>query len=150
VELRRALLLFAIVLGLAAVATSFSRPAKRDDDKAPAAPSGASGTPTVSPGRDETRRALISFSSFGQPRTRVLTANQAATVTVEVARPGQVQLSGMGMTAVAEPLTPARFEVLENRVGRYPVRFTPTGARRETRLVGALQVLPDRFDEASP
>jgi hypothetical protein len=150
VELRRALLLFAIVLGLAAVATSFSRPAKRDDDKVPARPGGASGTPTVSPRQDETRRALISFSSFGRPRTGVLTANQAATVAVEVARPGQGQLSGLGMTAVAEPLTPARFEVLENRVGRYPVRFTPSGASAETRTVGALRVVPDPFEEASP
>ena len=133
-QLRRALLLFAVVLGLAAVATSFSRPAKHD------------GAPGRSPARESTppasavAPAQISFSTTAKPRTQLLAANSAATVTVEVARPGQVELAGLGQTAAAEPPTPARFEVLESQAGRYKVRFTPA-TDTEARTLGTLLIV---------
>ena len=139
-ELRRALLLFAIVLGLAAIATSFSRPAKRADDSVTEAPQIERGAPTASPRPAREPPALISFSASGEPRTRRLFVNQHATVTVEVVRPGQVELAGLGLTAAADPLTPARFDVFESRAGRYLVRFIPARSNEE-RTVGALQIV---------
>jgi hypothetical protein len=141
-ELRRALLLFAIVLGLAAIATSLSRPAERKEDKAAAPTPVAPRTPTVNPRRTGAEPAVVSFSSAGKPRTRLLAANQPGTVFVEVLRPGQVELAGLGLTATAEPLTPARFEVLESRPGRYLVRFSPARTS-EQRTVGALRIVQD-------
>ncbi len=135
VQLRRALLLFAVVLGLAAIATSFSRPAKRDGG-APDRSQAQSGTP----GANAAKPAQISFSTTAKPRTQLLTADSAATVTVEVARPGQVELAGLGQTAGAEPLTPALFEVLESQPGRYKVRFTPA-TDTEARTLGVLQIV---------
>jgi len=130
VKLRRALLLFAVVLGLAAIVVSFSRPAKRDVGSSD--PSQAQ--------RSTAEPELISFSATAQPRTQRLAANRAAAVTVEVTRTGQVDVPGLGLTAAAEPLTPARFDVLESQAGDYTVRFTPA-ADSEARTVGTLKIV---------
>jgi len=137
VELRRALLLFAVVLGLAAIATSVSRPAERGGDEAS---DPGRRTPTAGPRRTALQPALISFATTATPRERRLAVNRPATVTVEVARAGQVELAGLGLTAEAQPLTPARFDVLERRPGRYKVRFTPAAASSETHTVGTVEV----------
>ena len=61
-------------------------------------------------------------------------------MTVKVTAPGQVELEGLGLSAAAEPLTPARFEVLADRPGRHPVRFAPTQGD-EARSVGVLRIV---------
>lgn len=139
-ELRRALLLFAIVLGLAAIVTAVARPperAQRDEGGSdrPAEPA----TPAATPFPDDDAPASISFSAT-EPRTRRLEAGRAATVTVKVPARGQVELATLGLNAAAEPLTPARFEVLESRPGRHEIRFTPARGA-EARSVGALQIV---------
>ena len=139
VELRRALLLFAIVLGLAAIVTSISRPterAKRSDGSGDAV---RPATPTANPGRDPLKAAQVSFSA-AEPAARRLEVGRPATVTVKAAVPGQVEVEGLGLSAPAEPLTPARFEVLAARPGQHPVRFTPVGGGA-TRSAGTLRVV---------
>jgi len=135
VHLRRALLLFAIVLGLAALTASLSRPRDRSEPpperSAPAAPQERAES---APGE----RGLT-FSAGGPPRTRVLSRGRAATVTVSVDQAGQVSLDGLGLVAAAEPLTPASFPVHVDARGRYPVLFTPAG-ENEPRRVGTLAV----------
>jgi hypothetical protein len=140
-ELRRALLLFAIVLGVAAIVTSLSRPAKHRDDATSDPPRTGVGTPTVNPRPAREEPAVISFSASGKSRTRRLFVSRHATVMVEVARPGQVELAGLGLTSPAEPLTPARFDVFATRAGRYAVRFLPARST-EARTVGVLRVIP--------
>jgi hypothetical protein len=142
VELRRALLLFAVVLGLAAVVTSFSRPAERTDDQTstPAPPPPTQGTPTARPRRVGPAAKVVSFSALSKPRTARLEADRAAVVTVEVAEAAQVELAGLGLTSPGEPLTPARFEVLITEPGRYDVWQTPAGSD-EARRVGVLEVV---------
>ena len=122
-HLRRALLLFAIVLGLAAIATSLSRPGDRDgeDDGAPATATAPSATPA--PGTSGPR-AELTFAAGDGGAQRIRTG-QAATVLVEVDEPGQAAIEDLGVSAAAEPLTPARFELLASRPGRYPIVFTP-------------------------
>ena len=140
-ELRRALLLFALVLGLAAIATSFSRPADSDEETTPApAPAQRTG-PSASPREESQQPRVVSFSATGIPRTMRITAGMPAAVSVEVARPGRVDLVGLGLTAPAEPLTPARFDVLEKRPGSYEVRFSGAGDAGEGRSVGVLEVV---------
>ena len=137
-ELRRALLLFAIVLGLAAIATSVSRPREEGRDR-PSEPPPATAVATPRPGPAEPLE--LRFDQASRRRTRRLEAGRPATVIVAVDEPGQVEIKDLGLSAAAEPLTPARFDVLVSDEGRYPVRFTPA-ASSEGELVGTLDVRP--------
>src|SRR4051794_12885624 len=102
-QLRRALLLFAIVLGLAAIAASVSRPrheqAGRTDPDSGALP--------ALPGPSPLAPTQVRFPSSVRSVRRRLEADRAASLTVEVAEPGLVQLEGLGLTDSAEPSTPA-------------------------------------------
>jgi hypothetical protein len=130
VHVRRALLLFAIVLGLAAIAASVSRQpeesGQRDDQ--PAARSGTDDVPEpeVSPGSatpSQTAVELLFEAELDQ--TRRVDAGQPATVLVETDEPGLVEIPDLGQSASAEPLTPARFELLVSDAGRYGIEFKP-------------------------
>ncbi len=138
-ELRRALLLFAIVLGLAAIATSLSGPSQRQakPERSPAEQS----TPTATARPEAGESAAISFSASGRPRTERLEAGRPAVVTVKVVRPGQVELLGLGLSAAAEPLTPARFDVFERRPGSHDVLYT-SAESDEVQKVGKLRIVP--------
>jgi hypothetical protein len=138
VEIRRALLLFAIVLGLAAVATSVSQPQTHDDHKPAVTP--ATRTHKASPRPAPRAPVTLRFDAgAARPAKRTLPAGRGATVTVRVGEPGQVTLEGLGLTASADPLTPARFDVLAERPGRHQVSFTPAGSE-EARSLGTLVV----------
>jgi hypothetical protein len=128
VHLRRALLLFAIVLGLAAVAASVSRP--RDSSPPPTETAERPSTPSIGPGQAEPQGESgpgsidVNFDVM-DPKSHRIETGQAATVVVEVPDAGQVSIEGLGMTAAAEQVTPARFDVLASRAGSYPITFTP-------------------------
>ncbi len=137
-ELRRALLLFAIVLGVAAVVAAVAGPASRDPESttatAPAsrpAPAGGQRPPT-----------RVRVDGRGAPVIRRLEAGRATTVVVDVAEPGQVELEGLGLTDAAEPRDPAMFETLPAERGRYRVLFAPAGGAR-TRVLGVLVSRPE-------
>jgi hypothetical protein len=137
VELRRALLLFAIVLGLAAVATSVSRtPDRRDGAREPAA-----SDPVADAAPGPAAPAQLEFAPEAKPPTEELDAGRAATVTVRVAQPGQVAIDGLGLSATADPLTPARFDVLSDDEGSYPLRLHPADGA-EALIIGTLRIGP--------
>jgi hypothetical protein len=127
VHIRRALLLFAIVLGLAAIAASVSRSPDESGDREtqPAAP-GEVPAESLSPG-DATADAGVRELVFDADRdqTRRLDAGQPATVLVEVDEPGLAEIPDLGLSAPAQPLTPARFDVLTSDPGRLAITFTP-------------------------
>jgi hypothetical protein len=124
VHVRRALLLFALVLGLAALVAAVSQP-RRDSDEARPRPAPA---PTARPGPGGPSDAQIRFRVQDSPATRMVEAGRPATILVQVPEPGQVAVDGLGLVASADPLTPARFEVLERRPARHRIRFTPARA----------------------
>jgi hypothetical protein len=140
VELRRALLLFAIVLGLAAIAASVSRPPAGDetDTAAESSPRERS-TPTAGPSPGPGPPADIAFEADLQPETRTVPTGRAATVTITAYEPGQVEIERLGLTAPVEPNGPARFDLLAGSPDRYAVTFTPvdTGERRK---IGVIEV----------
>ena len=136
-ELRRALLLFAIVLGLAAIVTSVSRP-REARDPPPGAPPASS---VAAPRAGAAEPLEIRFERPSKLRTRRLETGRPTTVIVTVDEPGQVEIEGLGLSAAAEPLTPARFDVLASDEGRHRVRFTPA-AMGEGSVVGTLDVRP--------
>jgi hypothetical protein len=137
VHVRRALILFAVVLGLAGLAAAVSQP-RRDKGGGTTAPEPPVNA-LLSPGPPRVGPARIAFSERGMEHRR-LRAGRAATVTVQVSRPGQVDIQGLGLTAAAEPTTPARFDVLAPEPGRHAVRFTPAG-ETEARTIGVLRVV---------
>jgi hypothetical protein len=141
VHLRRALLLFAIVLGLAAVAASVSRPGDDSgDSERSASPPPTQGEPTVSPGTSGETAVTVRFNAERE-QVRRLEVGRAATLRVSVDEPGQVEVPLLDLAAPADPVTPARFEIFASEAGRYPVTFTPA-ASEESLPAGILDVTP--------
>jgi hypothetical protein len=146
VHVRRALLLFAIVLGLGALAASMSRPRDeepaRDSATAPATAPDAQATPEASPGEAATELAstadTIEFNA-SEPQRRGLEEGRAASVEVVVDQAGLVSIPLLGVSDSADEFTPARFDVLVNEAGRYPIEFAPS-AGDEERRAGTLVV----------
>ena len=135
VHLRRALLLFAIVLGTAALVASLSRPVEEAPEREPASDPGPA---TAAPAPAPTLREPVSFDAAMDESER-LRAGRAATLEVAVTEPGSVEIPGLGLSAPADPLTPARFEVLPSRPGDYEIVFTPAGGE-EAKPAGRLVV----------
>jgi hypothetical protein len=149
VHVRRALLLFAIVLGLAALAASLSRsgdeeplrPQQQDTTSTPEAEPQT--TPRAEPGQGTTEVADSTTSTVelnaADDKSGRIEAGRSATVEVAVVQPGQVTIPDLGLTAAADPLTPARFDVFVSSPGRYAIEFTPSEGD-ETRSAGTLVV----------
>ena len=100
-HLRRALLLFAVVLGVAALLASLTGGARRSDE--PSEPATTSLLPELNPAPATRGPERLRFSEGGKRERRKLDPGRAAVVTVEVEQPGQVELVGLGLTAPAEP-----------------------------------------------
>jgi hypothetical protein len=129
VHVRRALLLFAIVLGMGALVASLSRPIEqRRTDTAPRQQR-EPGPATVSPGPATELPAPLSFQASKDSSKRLRTG-EPATIEVSVPESGSVEIPDLGLTAPADPFTPARFDVLPTRPGRYELLFTPSDADR--------------------
>ena len=120
-HIRRALLLFAIVLGMAALVASLSRPPeKRTATEQTEEP----GPATAVPAPVDNPPHPISFDATSRERRR-LAEGRAATVEVAVEEPGTVEVPDLGLTASADEHTPARFEVFPTRAGAYAILFKP-------------------------
>jgi hypothetical protein len=145
-ELRRALLLFAIVLGLAAIASTIARPPERGGDKttdtaasAPAESEPSAGSPARTP-----QPATIEFRTGAKPQTHELEQGQPATVLVEVETPGQVNIPSLGLTDTGEPLTPAMFEILVIQPGSHAIMVQPAASETLPSKVGTLKIVAAR------
>jgi len=126
VHLRRALLLFAIVLGMAALVASLSRPVEQRRSDRTATDRTEPTAPTVEPGPVTDVPPPLAFDA-GDHDTRRMRAGQAATLEVSVPDAGTVAIPDMGLSAAADTVTPARFDVYASKPGRYPLTFTPAG-----------------------
>jgi hypothetical protein len=136
VHLRRALLLFAIVLGLAALATSVTRPER--EDRA----SGGAETPETSEASPLPEPAEPADLRLKGPRGKgraLLETGQAGTLLVPVPEPGEVDLPELGLTSAGTPVTPARFELFAGQPGSYVVTFRPADTG-ELHTLGKLTV----------
>jgi len=137
VHIRRALLLFAIVLGMAALVASLSRPAA-ERSRTQAGEEAEPGPALASPAPANEAPTAVSFNAAADERRRV-PASRAATLEISVDEPGSVEVPGLGLTASTDEHTPARFEVFPAQEGRYEIRFTPADGD-ESRPAGILVV----------
>ena len=147
-HLRRALLLFAIVLGLAALVASVTGPA-RDTERDRSVTTPPVKRPAEATDRPARTPPAMIVMNARKPSTRRLRAGRPATVTVMVARAGQVEIPTLGLSATADPHTPARFEVLEEERGSYEVSFTPAASGERIR-VGTLLLTRGSPGSSSP
>jgi hypothetical protein len=131
VHLRRALLLFAIVLGMAALVASLSGPIEQRRDTTTAQEPPQPGPAVAEPGPAAEPATSLSFDG-PENESKRLAAGRAATVEVSVAEPGDVSIPLLGLTEPAEPDTPASFDVLVTTTGSYDLIFMPaSGAASE-------------------
>lgn len=131
---------------MAAIASSIARPPDGDDDRTAGdrGDTGAGGgrTTVVEPAPDTPEPTTIEFEEAARPQTRELEADRPATVVVEVDTPGQVGIPSLGLTAPAEPLTPAMFELLVDDAGSHAITVRPAGSEARPSRVGTLRVVP--------
>ena len=136
-QIRRVLLLFALVLGLSALVASIApSPDERDEpsDEAPATETTPTGGRTAG---TETLSLSVRPAPSGQPPVRRVPAGSSFTLEVAVPEPGDVVLDGLGLRQSADQLTPARFDLLAEPPGRYDVTFVPVDGER--RLAGRIE-----------
>ena len=127
VHIRRAMLLFAIVLGVAALVASLSPPLEeRRADTTPSEPPQA-GPPTATVKPAPAPSHPLEFDAAQNESLRVQ-SGQAATVLVAVEQPGSVDIPDLGLIQQADPHTPARFDILTPSPGDYDLLFSPAGA----------------------
>jgi hypothetical protein len=126
VQLRRALLLFALVLGLTALATSIAPGPRSGAPSVPAPPPQPGGTTAtaLAPAGVPT----VSFVAPAKPRApvRAVRVGEHVIVVVTSADTGQASIPALGRTASVQPQTPAAFDLLIATAGRYEVLFTPS------------------------
>ena len=137
VHIRRALILFALVLGLTALAASVA-PAP-DRERTSAAP------PPPKPPAAAVEEKPVRFQAPGagrKPPDRRVAEGVHIVVTVKAREPGEVSIPKLGRLAFAEPGAPARFDLLAPPAGRYDVLFTPTVG--EPSRVGTLRTTAER------
>ena len=136
VHIRRALLLFAIVLGMGGLAASLSRPPQERSSTQPRSLPQAPATVKASP--PDSPPTVVSFDALTDERRR-LPVDTAATIEVAVDQAGSVEFPGLALTASADPHTPARFYIFPTRTGSYDILFTPAQGD-ESRPAGTLVV----------
>jgi hypothetical protein len=132
VHLRRALLLFAIVLALAAIAASLSRERRDSKPESPSAP--ATSAPEAGARPEPALASRVRFAAGGRRERRTGTAGRPMEVLIASEEPGLVEIPGLGLSDAVNPDTPARFQVLREEPGRFRVTFTPADGDRTRRL----------------
>jgi len=123
------LLLFAIVLGMAALAASLSRPLEPPERDSASRKEREPEPPTAAPQPAPAAPAAVSFDAAENESVR-LPAGDAATLEVSVEEAGTVDIPDLGLSATATAVTPARFDVLATTPGRYELTFTPAAGDR--------------------
>jgi hypothetical protein len=118
VHLRRALLLFALVLGLTALATAVA-PAPPPRDAATVAP------PAPRPPVEAVTTLSLTAPAPGKPPVRAVRSGAHVVLDVQSAEGGEASIPALGRTESVAAATPARFDLLVPGAGRYDVLFTP-------------------------
>jgi hypothetical protein len=134
VHLRRAILLFALVLGLTALAAAVS-PSREKGRPLATSP------PPVPLARPVARTLTFAARPSGRPTVRRARSGEHVVLSVSSPEGGLVTIPRLGRTASVSSAAPARFDLLAPAPGRYDVLFAATGLD-EPRRVGSLVTRP--------
>ena len=138
--MRRAILLFALVLGLTALAAAVSpsRGGGGGGGVTPVAPA-----PAVSPAQAMPRQIVLDARRARGRRPKLLRARaiEHVVVTVLASRGGLATIPRLGRTASVSAAAPALFDLLAPAPGRYDVMFEAAGSS-EPRRAGTLVTRP--------
>ena len=134
-HVRRAILLFALVLGLTALAAAVS-PSRNRGTTAPAP------APEVAPTNVLPRVVAFAARASGVPQLRRARTGEHLLVTVSSADGGLVTIPRLGRTATVTDAAPAQFDLLAPRAGRYDVLLELAGGPSEPRRLGTLVTRP--------
>jgi hypothetical protein len=124
---RRLILLAALVLAVSAVVASLSAP-QRDDSSEDSTRETAPGS--IAEPTGPTRELTL---DAGRPRTVTVVPGTHVLLRVEVPEAGEVTIPGLGLDRAAEPGTPAAFDILAEKPGRFDVAFRSIGGDRPRR-----------------
>ena len=131
-QLRRILLLFALVLGLSAVVAALAPPPEDEPERTEEPVlEGAAAT-----GVERRELRMSAREGRREPATRRAETGSRVTLAVAVPQPGDIEIERLGLRQAADPRAPARFELLARPEGRFGVLFHPLRGR--PRLVGRL------------
>jgi hypothetical protein len=129
---RRAMLLFAaVVLGLSAVIASLSSTPGGDSRQDVSVRTPAERPQPTGPTRELTFDAA-------RPRTRSVARGTHVVIRIATPEPGEVAIPPLGLSGTAAPGTPASFDVLAERPGRFDIGFAAVAGA--TRRAGTLVV----------
>jgi hypothetical protein len=131
VQIRRVLLLFALVLGLSALVAALAPPPDEEESQ-PAEPTTVEAD--APPPFLERALELRVRAADARLVTRRVEPGSSFSLTVSVPGPGDVILEGLGLRQTADPLSPAHFELLASPRGNHAVTFVPLDGER--RVVG--------------
>ena len=132
-QIRRVLLLFALVLGLSAVVASLAPPPEEAGDDERATDTTVATSPAPGPA---VPRMPVRIAAGGPQVTRRVQEGSSFRLEVPVREPGDVVVDRLGLRQSADPHTPAQFYVLASPPGRYAVAFVPVLGDR--RVIGHL------------
>jgi hypothetical protein len=151
---RRLLIVMLVLLGLSTLAAALVPPQARRGGTA-----GETETTEIEPPSPEGRlpegRLLSAAIEIGGPRVPVVLVRvgDQLSLLVRSKRPGQVSIPAFGLIETVDPFSPARFDILAEEAGSYPIRLSevrgaagrievrrsgePTRPAREERAGGA-------------
>ena len=131
-QVRRVLLLFALVLGLSAVVASLAPPPEKPGDEDRGTDTSVTTSPqSTGPAMRRMPIRIVARGPKARPVTRRVREGSSFALEVPVREPGDVVLDELGLRQSADPHTPAQFYVLASPPGRYAVAFVPVlGGRR--------------------
>jgi hypothetical protein len=123
VQLRRGLLLFALVLSAVSLGAALSAPREDRDEPAATTPAPRTSTPAAA------AIALSQPAPEVPPERRVRTGAHVV-LRVSARQPGNVEIPGLGLLQPVAPGTPAVFDLLATRPGRYDVQLVTLSSER--------------------
>jgi hypothetical protein len=118
VHLRRALLLFALVLGLTALATAIA-PTRQPADQAPVVAPPSAGTPVPPP------TTITMHAPPSAARSYAVAHDARVLLGVVAAEGGQAEIPKLGQTQAVGQGATAQFDLIDLAPGRYDVLFAP-------------------------
>ena len=124
-HVRRALIAFVVVFVVVTAIAALTTPAERDD--APVAPTPAPAPRAAAPA---TVPVVFRHPVEATPPVREVRRGAHVVIRVEAGFAGDVEIAGLGLIQPVAPGTPAVFDVLPDRVGRFDVSLHSVAGER--------------------